>query len=240
MSIRRYFQQGENSSGSCTINEALRLMPSVSDVVTEENSDSIARGIRAANNKRKPYDRFSTDEDRYVIATYCAQHGPIATVKHFKSKFPNLKESTARNFRDKYRKLLSKELQDDNGQNSVSSIPTSKRGRKLLIGDLDKEVMNFIYNLREVGGVVKIAVAAAKGIINAKNKEILVENGGHVTLGNGWVKSMFKRMNFLRRKKTTSTKPKTIGEVKDQLQRDYHPKYLYSPAVSNGPPAVDC
>ena len=42
--------------------------------------------------------------------------------------------------------------------------------------------MSFIYNLREVGGVVngKIAVAAAKGIINAKNKEILVENGGHV------------------------------------------------------------
>ena len=56
---------------------------------------------------------------------------------------------------------------------TVSSIPTSKRGRKLLIGDLDKEVMNFIYNLREVGGVVngKIAVAAAKGIINSKNKE---------------------------------------------------------------------
>lgn len=51
-------------------------------------------------------------------------------------------------------------------------MPTSKRGRKLLIGDLDKEVMNFIYNLREVGGVVngKIAVAAAKGIVNSKNK----------------------------------------------------------------------
>ena len=192
MSIQRYFQRGENSFGSRTIDEALRLMPSVSDVVTEKNSESIARGIHAANNKRKPYDRF-TDEDRYVIATYCAQHGPIATVKHFKSKFPNLKESTASNFRDKYRKLLSKELHDGNGQNSVSSIPTSKRGRKLLIGDLDKEVMSFIYNLREVGGAVngKIAVAAAKGIINAKNKEILVENGGHVTLGNGWIKSLF-------------------------------------------------
>ena len=192
MSIQRYFQRGENSFGSRTIDEALRLMPSVSDVVTEKNSESIARGIHAANNKRKPYDRF-TDEDRYVKATYCAQHGPIATVKHFKSKFPNLKESTASNFRDKYRKLLSKELHDGNGQNSVSSIPTSKRGRKLLIGDLDKEVMSFIYNLREVGGAVngKIAVAAAKGIINAKNKEILVENGGHVTLGNGWIKSLF-------------------------------------------------
>ena len=86
MSIRRYFQQGENSSGSRSIDEDLRLMRSVSDVVTEENAESIARGIRAANKKGKPCDRF-TDEDRYVIATNCDQHGPIATVTHFKSKF---------------------------------------------------------------------------------------------------------------------------------------------------------
>lgn len=84
-----------------------------------------------------------TNEDRYVIATYCAQRGPIATVKHSTSKVPNVQESTARNLRDNYRKLLSKELHDGNGQNSVSSIPTSKRGRKLLIGDLEKEVMTF-------------------------------------------------------------------------------------------------
>ena len=68
MSIRRYFQQGENSSGSRTIDEGLQLMPSVSDVVTEENSKSIAHGICAAYNKRKPYDHF-TDEDCDVIAT---------------------------------------------------------------------------------------------------------------------------------------------------------------------------
>lgn len=57
-------------------------------------------------------------------------------------------------------------------------------------------------------------------------KEFLVENGSRscqlLLIGNGWVNSLFKRMNFLRRKKTTSTKPKMIGEVTDQLQRDYH------------------
>lgn len=83
----------------------------------------LSLGVRYGHRRelRKPYDRF-TDEDRYVIATYFAQDGPIATVKHFKPKFPNLTESHVRNFRDKYRKLLSKELQDGNGQNSVSSI----------------------------------------------------------------------------------------------------------------------
>ena len=78
------------------------------------------------------------------MATYFAQHGPIATVKHFKSKFPNLTESTVHNFRDKYLKLLSKELQDGNGQNSVSSILTKKHGRKRLIGDVDREGMSFV------------------------------------------------------------------------------------------------
>ena len=114
-------------------------------------------------------------------------------------------------------------------------IPSSKHGRKLLIDDLDKEVMSYIYNLRrEVGAVVnaKIVIAAAKGIVKARNKHLLDKNGGHATLGRGWVKSLFKRMNFVRRKKTTAAKSKMIGEVKDQLRRDYlMQKHLYGPAL---------
>ena len=59
MSILNFFQQGVNSTGLRAIDEALGYMPSVSDVVNEENSDSIAREIRAMNSKRKPYDRFT-------------------------------------------------------------------------------------------------------------------------------------------------------------------------------------
>lgn len=74
----------------------------------------------------------------------------------------------------------------------MSSIPTSK----LLIGDLDKKVMSFIYNVRKVRGVVSGKIAR---IYNAKNKEILVENRGilfilvFVTIGNSWVKSLFEK-----------------------------------------------
>ena len=64
----------------------------------------------------------------------------------------------------------------------MSSIPTSK----LLIGDLDKEVMSFIYNLRKVRGVVSGKIAR---IYNAKNKEILVENS--VSVIGGVDKKMF-------------------------------------------------
>ena len=47
MSTRRYFQLGENSSGSRINDESLRLITSVSGGVTEENSERIASGIRA-------------------------------------------------------------------------------------------------------------------------------------------------------------------------------------------------
>jgi len=47
--------------------------------------------------------------------------------------------------------------------------------------------MSFTYNLNELGAVVnaKIAIAAAKGIVKARNKELLGEYGGHITLSKG-------------------------------------------------------
>ena len=86
-----------------------------------------------------------------------------------------------------------------------------------------------------------MAVVAAKGIINAKNKEIVAKNEGHVTLGNGCVKSLSKRMNFLCKKKTTSTKPKLVARrSQGSTLTTLPPKYIYNPAVSNGPPAAYC
>ena len=84
-------------------------------------------------------------------------------MRHFKSRSPRLKESTARTFSGNYRKLIS---DGTPVATSVIGIPSSKRWRKLLIGDLDKELMNFIYDLREVRSVfnANIAIAAAKGI----------------------------------------------------------------------------
>lgn len=86
-----------------------------------------------------------------------------------------------------------------------------------------------------------MAVVAAKGIMNAKNKEILVQNEGHVTLGNGCVKSLFQRMNFVRKKKATSTKPKMIARrSQGSTLTTLPPKHICNPAVSGGPPAAYC
>ena len=39
---------------------------------------------------------------RYKIGRYASENGPIATVKKFQQKFPNMNESTARTFRKRY------------------------------------------------------------------------------------------------------------------------------------------
>ena len=57
--------------------------------------------------KRKVYSSY-TDTDRAAIGRYAAEHGNIATQRHFKSKLPDLGESTIRSFKKKYLAALSK------------------------------------------------------------------------------------------------------------------------------------
>ena len=66
---------------------------------------SVCKSISDANHSRSHYQRF-LDGDQFVIGKYAAVHGPMATVKKFKPKFPHLKESTIRTFRDKYQNTL--------------------------------------------------------------------------------------------------------------------------------------
>ena len=132
---------------------------------------SVRKSISDANHSRSHYQRFS-DEDRFATGTYAAVHGPTATVKKFKPKFPHLKESTVRVFRDKYRNTLKR----NRGSSSlVKKLATMTRGRPLLLGKLDEKVKNFVLALRCKGGVVNtvVAIAAAKALIQKSNEDHL-------------------------------------------------------------------
>ena len=64
-------------------------------------------------------------------------------------------------------------------------LPSKKRGSRVLLGDeLDKKVQMYLKKVREGGGIVsaRIAVAAARGIVQTYNKSLLAEFGGHVEL----------------------------------------------------------
>ena len=50
----------------------------------------------------------------------------------------------------------------------------------------------------------RIAVAVAKGILVASNCNMLAEFGGPVELNRQWAYSLFKRMQFVKRKANTA------------------------------------
>ena len=66
----------------------------------EIDHEIIERKINNSSSKRQPYGKCSPEE-RYKIGRYASENGPIAIVKKFQQRFPNINESTARTFRKK-------------------------------------------------------------------------------------------------------------------------------------------
>ena len=123
----------------------------------------------------------------------------MAAVNKFKPKFPRLRESAVRTFRDKYGNTLKRKR---GSSSPVKKLATMTRGRPLTLGKLDEQVKNFILALRRKEGVVNtvVAIAAAKALIQKSNEDHLkvieLEKSA-------WAKSLFQRMEFTKRKKTT-------------------------------------
>ncbi|CAH3151308.1 unnamed protein product, partial [Porites lobata] len=104
-----------------------------------------------SRSKRSKYVQYS-GEDRAKIAKYSCEHGNTKALQHFSKEYPNLKESTLRNFKKAYQDKL---------KFTAWSSP--------LLLELDCKLISFVKNLRARGGVVTGSVisAAAKGLIRS-------------------------------------------------------------------------
>ena len=92
-----------------------------------------------------------------------------------------VRKTTVRSIRDAY--LVEVKHKRQKNEEEVHELPESKRGRKLLIGEsLDRKLQLYIEKTREGGGAVttRIVMAAARGLIMATNRNMLMEYGGHV------------------------------------------------------------
>ena len=164
MSITNYFK----SAGLPAPNDTV-----IGPVATHEANRSVKRALekqqRSEPKKRKVYSNFS-EQDRAVIGKYAAENGGAAAQRHFRSKFPDLGESTVRSFKTKYLAALAK-------QGSVCSIPSKKRGRPLTLGDIDGEVQSYIKALRAAGTPISapLIIAAAEGIVGARDRTLLAK-----------------------------------------------------------------
>ena len=73
----------------------------------------------------------------------------------------------------------------------------------MLLGEqLDAAVRNYIKAVRDAGGVINtsITIAAATAIVRKTDRNLLLENGGPITITTHCAKSLLYRLNFVKRR----------------------------------------
>ena len=159
-------------------------------------------GFRKKRRLRGTYTQYSP-RDRTKIGQYALEHGNEKARKHFLEQFPNLKESTIRNFKKAYKErfaLERKQLQPK----PVTEIQVQPRGRPPLLLELDGKLITFLKAVQLRGGVINSHVvrAVARALIeaNADTQHQLCKFDMPCSL----VYSIYRRMGFTRRRGTTS------------------------------------
>lgn len=195
---------------------AAPLLPSPDAATTPEErcltaavNKHINKQLSAAvqGNSRK-YNKLD-DETRTKIAKKCIEIGASKTARHFKERGLDLNESTVRSIKKSFCSAKAQQKTD----NPV--FKKNKRGAKLLLGDIDQQVLSYVKQLRIAGGVVNrtLLVAIARGfVLSSTNCQIKPES-----INNPWAQSFLKRHCYVKRKGTKAARklPDDFPAVKE-------------------------
>ena len=140
------------------------------------------------------------------------------------SKYPRLTKQSTIELKKVYNEGKQK------GADLSEGILMKSRGRPSLLPEtLMKETIGIVSALRLRGAPVTSSVinAVAKGIVQANDRTLLVENGGHLSLLNDWTRRVLYRMDTLEHKMTrriaTTARipvaPALLAETKLDFQR---------------------
>ena len=74
--------------------------------------------------------------------------------------------------------------------------------------DLDKAVKEYVDLTRKIGGVVNttLVMAGTEGIVAARDRGLLLANGGHIQIAKSWATSLLQRMGYVKRKGSNACK----------------------------------
>ena len=95
-------------------------------------------------------------DEAVFVGKYAAENGNENARQHFSKDFPDLKESTIRNFKKKYYVKLAEARKA--GNTEVICIPSEVRGRPPILKDLDNKLLTFLKGIRSRGGVINVHV----------------------------------------------------------------------------------
>ena len=136
-----------------------------------------------------------------------------------KKTYPNLNESTVRGFRKRYEAQIKDAHRKKKSPKKV--IVNKLRGRPCLLGDkIDPLVQNYLKATRYKGGVVNslLAIATAKALLK-RYPRLEKEN---LKIERSWAQSLFRRMGFVRRIKTTGKVHIPVGAQKEAELKFLH------------------
>ena len=179
------------------------------------------------------------------VTKYAVENGNQAAIRRYSKEFSiEIKESTLSTWKSKYLAEIERRHKEGlcatSGEIVVSSLPSKKRGRPLLLGEiLDKQVQCYICATRDAGGTITttVVLAAGEAIVRNSNKKFAYDNGGPIAikLTKHWARSWLSRMNFVKRKGTTSAKMEAsqFDNLKEQFLLDTQELTLF--LGHNGP-----
>lgn len=171
------------------------------------------------SNRKESYTNWS-DKERFSIGKYAAENGHVATARKFIKKEKPFNESTVRRFCKHYKEELKQSSKQKRKLKKL--LPSMPRGRLLMLGSLNEMVQKYLRAYRSRGGPVNsiIVVSVAKVLI-ARNPQLNLEQ---IDLdSSSWAKSLFKRMGFARRMKTTGK-----VEIPEGARKEAELSYLHN------------
>ena len=229
LKLKREVKQRDDISKDCLpdANGPLAVkMPSSS--ITVANS-SVAKVLEKQQKQAEPRGeyRIYTAKERAEIGNRAAVYGINSTIRYYKKINPQrlLPSSSVFDFKVKYQQELLKRKRNQEENLVVTELPSKKKGRSLLLGELlDGRVQSYIKELRSKGAVVNTAIvmACAEGVVMHHNSNLLAINGGHITINKDWAKSLLHRMGYVKRRVSTSAKvaPQDFDDRKEQFLYD--------------------
>ncbi|KAK3586300.1 hypothetical protein CHS0354_002802 [Potamilus streckersoni] len=173
---------GIESLGSASLDD----LAGISDTVHLNAFDTSYRTV-----KRRRTNNHYSPEIRAEIGKYALEHGNTKAAKKY-SKELNMSvgESTVRSFKKQYLDILK------SSKGEINELMKARRGRPLVLGDLNQEVADLIYRIKEAGGVINqdIVIETAQRV--AKQHHNL--DSLHIAkMNKSWATSFLKGLGFV-------------------------------------------
>lgn len=125
---------------------------------------SALRQTAERQSKRGEYNKFNP-ETRAAIGKCAVMNGVSATARFFSRKLKHpVSTSTVLSIKKLY--MEERDRQRESGA-IIRQLPLKKRGRPLLLGEIDSRVQAYLQKVRENGGVIysRIVMSAARGLV---------------------------------------------------------------------------